>query len=173
MNNIIYSLIKMTSLDLNQPKNKEYIQKIQSEIDSLEKQLFSKNHIKNENNLKKNRALVLNKDLSVPIETTFSNINEDTIITQQTILNSNMTSNEKGELYRIIMRERKENEELEKLRIEQNEKIKELQNKNKILEIDNKKLKNEIENLRKEKEIQQMKIYELQKENQKLKDIKK
>ena len=163
----------MTSLDLNQPKNKEYIQKIQSEIDSLEKQLFSKNHIKNENNLKKNRALVLNKDLSVPIETTFSNINEDTIITQQTILNSNMTSNEKGELYRIIMRERKENEELEKLRIEQNEKIKELQNKNKILEIDNKKLKNEIENLRKEKEIQQMKIYELQKENQKLKDIKK
>ena len=106
----------------------------------------------------------------MPIETTISNINDDTILTQQTIVNSNMTANEKAELYKIIMRERKENAELEKLRIEQNEKFKELQNKYKILEINNLKLKNEVENLRKEKEIQQIKIFELQKEIQKLKN---
>ena len=157
------------SLDLNQSQNKDYIQKIQSEIDLLEKQLFSqKIPEKQNNNQKKNRGLKLNKDLSVPIETTISNINDDTILTQQTILNSNMSSNEKAELYKIIMRERNENAELEKLRIEQNEKYKELQNKYKILEINNLKLKNEVENLRKEKENQQIKIIELQKEIQKL-----
>ena len=157
------------SLDLNQSQNKDYIQKIQSEIDLLEKQLFSQKIPEKQNNQRKNRALKLNKDLSVPIETTISNINDDTILTQQTILNSNMSSNEKAELYKIIMRERNENAELEKLRIGQNEKYKELQNKYKILEINNLKLKNEIENLRKEKEIQQIQIKELQKEIQQLK----
>ena len=158
------------SLELNQSKNKDYIQKIQSEIDSLEKQLFSQKSEPKINNNKKNKALRINKDLSVPIETTISNINDETILTQQTIVNSNMTANEKAELYKIIMRERNENAELEKLRIEQNEKFKELQNKYKILEINNLKLKNEVENLRKEKEIQQIKIFELQKEIQKLKN---
>ena len=158
------------SLELNQSKNKDYIQKIQSEIDSLEKQLFSQKSEPKINNNKKNKALRINKDLSVPIETTISNINDETILTQQTIVNSNMTGNEKAELYKIIMRERNENAELEKLRIEQNEKFKELQNKYKILEINNLKLKNEVENLRKEKEIQQIKIFELQKEIQKLKN---
>ena len=158
------------SLELNQSKNKDYIQKIQSEIDSLEKQLFSQKSEPKTNNNKKNKALRINKDLSVPIETTISNINDETILTQQTIVNSNMTANEKAELYKIIMRERNENAELEKLRIEQNEKFKELQNKYKILEINNLKLKNEVENLRKEKEIQQIKIFELQKEIQKLKN---
>ena len=158
------------SLDLNQSQNKDYIQKIQSEIDLLEKQLFSqKIPEKQNNNQKKNRGLKLNKDLSVPIETTISNINDDTILTQQTILNSNMSSNEKAELYKIIMRERNENAELEKIRIEQNEKYKELQNKYKALEINNMKLKNEIDNLRKEKEMQQIQIKELQKEIQQLK----
>ena len=157
------------SLDLNQSQNKDYIQKIQSEIDLLEKQLFSQKIPEKQNNQRKNRALKLNKDLSVPIETTISNINDDTILTQQTILNSNMSSNEKAELYKIIMRERNENAELEKIRIEQNEKYKELQNKYKVLEINNMKLKNEIENLRKEKEIQQIQIKELQKEIQQLK----
>ena len=158
------------SLDLNQSQNKDYIQKIQSEIDLLEKQLFSqKIPEKQNNNQKKNRGLKLNKDLSVPIETTISNINDDTILTQQTILNSNMSSNEKAELYKIIMRERNENAELEKIRIEQNEKYKELQNKYKLLEINNVKLKNEIENLRKEKEMQKIQIKELQKEIQQLK----
>ena len=157
------------SLELNDTKNKDYIQKIQSEIDSLEKQLFSpKMSIKFNNNAKKNKSLKINKDLSVPIETTISNINDETILTQQTFLNSNMSPNEKAELYKIIMRERNENAELEKLRIEQNEKYKELQNKYKILEINNLKLKNEVENLRKEKENQQIKIIELQKEIQKL-----
>ena len=158
------------SLELNNSKNKDYIQKIQSEIDSLEKQLFSQKESSKPNNNKKNKALKINKDLSVPIETTISNINDDTILTQQTIINSNMSANEKAELYKIIMRERNENAELEKLRIEQNEKYKELQNKYKILEINNLKLKNEVENLRKEKEIQQVKIFELQKEIQKLKN---
>ena len=160
------------SLDLNQSQNKDYIQKIQSEIDLLEKQLFSKKiPEKQNNNQKKNRALKLNKDLSVPIETTISNINDDTILTQQTILNSNMSSNEKAELYKIIMRERKENAELEKIRIEQNEKYKELQNKYKVLEINNMNLKNEIDNLRKEKEMQKIQIKELQKEIQQLKGL--
>ena len=159
------------SLDLNQSQNKDYIQKIQSEIDLLEKQLFSQKIPEKQNNQKKNRTLKLNKDLSVPMETTISNINDDTILTHQTILNSNMSSNEKAELYKIIMRERNENAELEKIRIEQNEKYKELQNKYKVLEINNMKLKNEIENLRKEKEIQQIKIIELQKEIQQLKGL--
>ena len=158
------------SLELNQAKNKDYIQKIQSEIDSLERQLFSqKNQAKQSNNHKKNTGLRINKDLSVPIETTISNLNDDTLLTQQTIMNSNMSSNEKAELYRIIMRERSENAELEKLRIEQNEKFKELQNKYKFMEINNLKLKNEVENLRKDKEKQQIKIIELQKEIQQLK----
>ena len=159
------------SLDLNQSKNKDYIQKIQTEIDSLEKQLFSQKSDPKTNNSKKNKTLRINKDLSMPIETTISNINDDTILTQQTIVNSNMTANEKAELYKIIMRERNENAELEKLRISQNEKYKELQNKYKILEINNLNLKTEIENLRKEKEIQQIKIIELQKEIQHLKGL--
>ena len=159
------------SLELEQEKNKDYIQKIQSEIDSLEKQLFSQKKPTLVNNTKKNKALKINKDLSVPIETTISNINDETILTHQTILNSNMSSNEKAELYKIIMRERNENAELEKLRISQNEKYKELQNKYKILEINNLNLKTEIENLRKEKEIQQIKIIELQKEIQHLKGL--
>ena len=162
------------SLELSQSKNKDYIQKIQSEIDSLEKQLFSQKSISkannNNDNSKKSKSLKINKDLSAPIETTISNVNDETILTQQTILNSNMTSNEKAELYRIIMRERNENAELEKLRIEQNERYKELQNKYKILEINNLKLKNEVENLRKEKEIQKIKIIELQKEIQQFKN---
>ena len=162
------------SLELSQSKNKDYIQKIQSEIDSLEKQLFSQKSISkannNNDNSKKSKSLKINKDLSAPIETTISNVNDETILTQQTIINSNMTSNEKAELYRIIMRERNENAELEKLRIEQNERYKELQNKYKILEINNLKLKNEVENLRKEKEIQKIKIIELQKEIQQFKN---
>ncbi len=165
------------SFDLNQTNNNNsdnYIQKIQSEIDSLEKQLFSKekSYLKstNNNNTKKNKPLHINKDLSVPIETTISNINDDTILTQQTLLNNNMTPNEKAELYKIIMRERNENAELEKLRLEQNEKYKKLKNKYKILENENINLKNEIEILRKDKEIQKMKIIELQKEIQNLKN---
>ena len=165
------------SFDLNQTNNNNsdnYIQKIQSEIDSLEKQLFSKekSYLKstNNNNTKKNKPLHINKDLSVPIETTISNINDDTILTQQTILNNNMSPTEKAELYKIIMRERNENAELEKLRLEQNEKFKKLKNKYKILENENINLKNEIEILRKDKETQKMKIIELQKEINNLKN---
>ena len=164
------------SFDLNQTNNNNdnYIQKIQSEIDSLEKQLFSKekSYLKstNNNNTKKNKPLRINKDLSVPVETTISNINDDTILTQQTLLNNNMTPNEKAELYKIIMRERNENAELEKLRLEQNEKYKKLKYKYKILENNNQNLKIEIENLRKDKEMQQIKIIELQKVIQNLKD---
>ena len=165
------------SFDLNQTNNNNsdnYIQKIQSEIDSLEKQLFSKekSYLKstNNNNTKKNKPLHINKDLSVPIETTISNINDDTILTQQTILNNNMSPTEKAELYKIIMRERNENAELEKLRLEQNEKFKKLKNKYKILENENINLKNEIEILRKDKETQKMKIIELQKEINSLKN---
>ena len=165
------------SFDLNQTNNNNsdnYIQKIQSEIDSLEKQLFSKekSYLKstNNNNTKKNKPLHINKDLSVPIETTISNINDDTILTQQTILNNNMSPSEKAELYKIIMRERNENAELEKLRLEQNEKFKKLKNKYKILENENINLKNDIEILRKDKETQKMKIIELQKEINSLKN---
>ena len=164
------------SFDLNQTNNNNdnYIQKIQSEIDSLEKQLFSKEKSSlkstNNNNTKKNKPLRINKDLSIPVETTISNINDDTILTQQTLLNNNMTPNEKAELYKIIMRERNENAELEKLRLEQNEKYKKLKNKYKMMENTNQNLKNEIEQLRKEKEMQQIQIIELQKEIQNLKD---
>ena len=167
------------SFDLNQSSNNNnndnYIQKIQLEIDSLEKQLFSKekSYLKstsNNNNTKKNKPLRINKDLSVPIETTISNINDDTILTQQTLLNNNMTPSEKAELYKIIMRERNENAELERIRLEQNEKYKKLKNKYKIMESNNLNLKNEIENLRKDKEMQQMQIIELQKEIQELKN---
>ena len=167
------------SFDLNQLSNNNnndnYIQKIQLEIDSLEKQLFSKekSYLKstsNNNNTKKNKPLRINKDLSVPIETTISNINDDTILTQQTLLNNNMTPSEKAELYKIIMRERNENAELERIRLEQNEKYKKLKNKYKIMESNNLNLKNEIENLRKDKEMQQMQIIELQKEIQELKN---
>ena len=167
------------SFDLNQSSNNNnndnYIQKIQLEIDSLEKQLFSKekSYLKstsNNNNTKKSKPLRINKDLSVPIETTISNINDDTILTQQTLLNNNMTPSEKAELYKIIMRERNENAELERIRLEQNEKYKKLKNKYKIMESSNLSLKNEIENLRKEKEKQQMQIIELQKEIQELKN---
>ena len=164
------------SFDLNQTNNnnENYIQKIQSEIDSLEKQLFSKekSYLKstNNNNTKKNKPLHINKDLSVPIETTISNINDDTILTQQTLLNNNMTPNEKAELYKIIMRERNENAELEKLRLEQNEKFKKLKDKYKMIKNENLNMKNEIENLRKDKEKQQMQIIELQKEIQELKN---
>ena len=173
------------SFDLNQSSynnnnnNDNYIQKIQLEIDSLERQLFSKeksyliksnNNNNNTNNTKKNKPLRINKDLSVPIETTISNINDDTILTQQTILNNNMSPSEKAELYKIIMRERNENAELEKLRLEQNEKYKRLKNKYKMLENENKNLKNEIDIIRKDKEIQKIKIIELQNEIQKLKE---
>ena len=167
------------SFDLNQSSNNNnndnYIQKIQLEIDSLEKQLFSKekSYLKstsNNNNTKKNKPLRINKDLSVPIETTISNINDDTILTQQTLINNNMTPSEKAELYKIIMRERNENAELERIRLEQNEKYKKLKNKYKIMESNNLNLKNEIENLRKDKEMQQMQIIELQKEIQELKN---
>ena len=166
------------SFDLNQTNNNNdnnYIQRIQSEIDSLEKQLFSKekSYLKstnNNNNTKKNKPLRINKDLSIPVETTISNINDDTILTQQTLLNNNFTPNEKAELYKIIMRERNENAELEKLRLEQNEKYKKLKNKYKIIQSENQNLKNELENLKKDKEIQRIKINELQKEIQKLKN---
>ena len=167
------------SFDLNQSSNNNnndnYIQKIQLEIDSLEKQLFSKekSYLKstsNNNNTKKSKPLRINKDLSVPIETTISNINDDTILTQQTLLNNNMTPNEKAELYKIIMRERNENAELERIRLQQNEKYKKLKNKYTIIESNNLSLKNEIENLRKDKEKQQMQIIELQKEIQELKN---
>ena len=167
------------SFDLNQSSNNNnndnYIQKIQLEIDSLEKQLFSKekSYLKstsNNNKTKKSKPLRINKDLSVPIETTISNINDDTILTQQTLLNNNMTPNEKAELYKIIMRERNENAELERIRLEQNEKYKKLKNKYKIMESNNLNLKSEIENLRKDKEKQQMQIIELQKEIQELKN---
>ena len=160
------------SFDLNQTNNnnENYIQRIQSEIDSLEKQLFSKekSYLKstNNNNTKKNKPLHINKDLSVPIETTISNINDDTILTQQTLLNNNMSPNEKAELYKIIMRERNENAELEKVRLEQNEKFKKLKEKYKMIKNENLNMKNEIENLRKDKEMQRIKIIELQKQIQ-------
>ena len=143
------------SFDLNQTNNNNsdnYIQKIQSEIDSLEKQLFSKekSYLKstNNNNTKKNKPLHINKDLSVPIETTISNINDDTILTQQTILNNNMSPSEKAELYKIIMRERNENAELEKLNLEKIESYKPSKYKkggNKEIE-EKKKLNEKIQN---------------------------
>ena len=165
------------SQNLNQQvKNKNYIQKIQSEIDNLEKQLFSEKKEKEKERekekhekVKKKGELKFNKDLSVPVETTLSNINDETLLTQQTILNSNLNPNEKAELYKIIMRERNENAELEKLRIEQNEKFKELMNKCKMLELNNDKLKNEVNMLKRDKEAKELQIMQLQKEIQQLK----
>ena len=162
------------SQNLNQQvKNKNYIQKIQSEIDNLEKQLFSEKKEKEKHEkVRKKDELKFNKDLSVPVETTLSNINDETLLTQQTIMNSNMNPNEKAELYKIIMRERNENAELERLRIEQNEKFKEIMNKCKMLEINNDKLKDEVNLLKKDKEAKELQIIQLQKEIQQLKGYK-
>ena len=120
--------IKKSKFDcVHSPANKEYINKIQSEIEALEKKLF---------------------DNDTP--------------TIETLTNDNFS--EKEDLYQIIMRERKEFCELEKVRKAQCEKFKETQLRCKQLEIDNSELKNNMEILNEEKREQAEKIKELQRE---------
>lgn len=116
---------------LKSPPNKEYINKIQSEIEALEKKLFDNEQ--------------------APTIETLSN-------------DKDINSNDKEDLYQIIMRERKDYCELEKVRKAQCDKFKETQMKCKQLEIDNNELKNHMEILNQEKREQAEKIKELQRE---------
>ena len=159
--NFANNISKEIQIKENKEKDKNYLNEIQKEIDSLEKQLFANTGKKEKPFSYQKKNLLINKDLSQPMETTLSNINDDSTITQQTIFNNdnsiNAFNNTKKELYQIILRERKDNYELEKIRMDQQEKCKEL-------EYNNLQLKQNIEMLEKEKREQALKIMSLQKE---------
>ena len=148
-------------INQNQKKriDKIYLKQIQKEIDDLEKQLFSYDDTIN---IFKEEKLIFNKNLDEPykIKTKEENINEENKIQ----LTNSDTEAERDELYNIILRERKEYNELEKVRKAQNEKYKQSENKCKLLEKHNYNLQNNMEILQREKIEQEKKIIELQKE---------
>ena len=139
--------------------DKAYLKQIQNEIDDLERQLFS--YDDNINKFKEEK-LIFNKNLDEPykIKTKEENINEENNVQ----LTNSDTEAERDELYNIILRERKEYNELEKVRKAQNEKYKQSENKCKLLEKHNYNLQNNMEILQREKIEQEKKIIELQKE---------
>ena len=147
--------------------SKAYLNQLQNQIDSLEQQLFSFNHYNNNNKLNNDNQrgkLILNKNLDEPLnqnkkEYSIKNNSDDNFN------NSNFENDpEKDELYNIILRERKEYNELDEVRKIQNEKFKQSQNKCKALERNNLNLRNDMEILQREKIEQQKKIIELQNE---------
>ena len=158
----------------NKPKtnkiSKIYLNDLQNQINTLEKELFSFDNNNSINQEIKVGNLILNKNLEEPL-------NQNTInaIKTNTEDNNNInTSNceneaEKDELYNIILRERKEYNELDEVRKIQNEKIKQTQNKCRALERNNYNLRNDMENLQKEKIEQEKKILQLENEINKLK----
>ena len=158
----------------NKPKtnkiSKMYLNDLQNQINTLEKELFSFDNNNSINQEIKVGNLILNKNLEEPL-------NQNTInaIKTNTEDNNNInTSNceneaEKDELYNIILRERKEYNELDEVRKIQNEKIKQTQNKCKALERNNLNLRNDMEILQKEKIEQEKKILQLENEINKLK----
>ena len=146
--------------------SKAYLNQLQNQIDSLEQQLFSLNNFNNNkiNNDNPKGKLILNKNLDEPLnqnkkEYSIKNSSDDNFN------NSNFENDpEKDELYNIILRERKEYNELDEVRKIQNEKFKQSQNKCKALERNNLNLRNDMEILQREKIEQQKKIIELQNE---------
>ena len=153
----------------NKPKtnkiSKIYLNDLQNQINTLEKELFSFDNNNSINQEIKVGNLILNKNLEEPL-----NQNTINVIKTNTEDNNNInTSNceneaEKDELYNIILRERKEYNELDEVRKIQNEKIKQTQNKCRALERNNYNLRNDMEILQREKIEQQKKIIELQNE---------
>ena len=119
--------------------SKAYLNQLQNQIDSLEQQLFSFNNFNNNkiNNDNPKGKLILNKNLDEPLnqnkkEYSIKNSSDDNFN------NSNFENDpEKDELYNIILRERKEYNELDEVRKIQNEKFKQSQNKCKALERNN------------------------------------
>ena len=158
----------------NKPKtnkiSKIYLNDLQNQINTLEKELFSFDNNNSINQEIKVGNLILNKNLEEPL-----NQNTINVIKTNTEDNNNInTSNceneaEKDELYNIILRERKEYNELDEVRKIQNEKIKQTQNKCRALERNNYNLRNDMENLQKEKIEQEKKILQLENEINKLK----
>ena len=158
----------------NKPKtnkiSKMYLNDLQNQINTLEKELFSFDNNNSINQEIKVGNLILNKNLEEPL-----NQNTINVIKTNTEDNNNInTSNceneaEKDELYNIILRERKEYNELDEVRKIQNEKIKQTQNKCRALERNNYNLRNDMENLQKEKIEQEKKILQLENEINKLK----
>ena len=144
--------------------SKAYLNQLQNQIDSLEEQLFSFNSNNILNNDNQQGKLILNKNLDEPLnqikkEYSIKNNSDDNFN------NSNFENDpEKDELYNIILRERKEYNELDEVRKIQNEKFKQSQNKCKALERNNLTLRNDMEILQREKIEQQKKIIELQNE---------
>ena len=152
-------------INQNQKKriDKIYLKQIQKEIDDLEKQLFSYDDTIN---IHKQDKLIFNKKLDIPYNV---NYNEKKNLEEENIeITHSDTEAEKDELYNIILRERKEYNELDKVRKAQNEKYKQSENKCKLLEKHNYNLQNNMEILQKEKIEQEKKIIELQKEIDKL-----
>ena len=158
----------------NKPKtnkiSKIYLNDLQNQINTLEKELFSFDNNNSINQEIKVGNLILNKNLEEPL-----NQNTINVIKTNTEDNNNInTSNceneaEKDELYNIILRERKEYNELDEVRKIQNEKIKQTQNKCRALERNNYNLRNDMEILQKEKIKQEKKILQLENEINKLK----
>ncbi len=158
----------------NKPKtnkiSKIYLNDLQNQINTLEKELFSFDNNNSINQEIKVGNLILNKNLEEPL-----NQNTINVIRTNTEDNNNInTSNceneaEKDELYNIILRERKEYNELDEVRKIQNEKIKQTQNKCRALERNNYNLRNDMEILQKEKIEQEKKILQLENEINKLK----
>ena len=144
--------------------SKAYLNQLQNQIDSLEEQLFSFNSNNILNNDNQQGKLILNKNLDEPLnqikkEYSIKNNSDDNFN------NSNFENEqEKDDLYNIILRERKEYNELDEVRKIQNEKFKQSQNKCKALERNNLTLRNDMETLQREKIEQQKKIIELQNE---------
>ena len=144
--------------------SKAYLNQLQNQIDSLEEQLFSFNSNNILNNDNQQGKLILNKNLDEPLnqikkEYSIKNNSDDNFN------NSNFENEqEKDDLYNIILRERKEYNELDEVRKIQNEKFKQSQNKCKALERNNLNLRNDMEILQREKIEQQKKIIELQNE---------
>ena len=117
-------------------------------------------------NIHKQDKLIFNKNLDIPYNI---NYNEKKNSEEENIeITHSDTEAEKDELYNIILRERKEYNELDKVRKAQNEKYKQSENKCKLLEKHNYNLQNNMEILQKEKIEQEKKIIELQKEIDKL-----
>ena len=143
--------------------DKAYLKQIQNEIDDLERQLFS--YDDNINKFKEEK-LIFNKNLDEPykIKNKEENINEENNIQ----LTNSDTEAERDELYNIILRERKEYNELDEVRKIQNEKIKQTQNKCRALERNNYNIRNDGI-LQKEKIEHEKKILQLENEINKLK----
>lgn len=146
-----------------QKDNIEYLKHLQSNIDELERELFSDNIVPQKDIDK----IKINRDLCNPIQTTETTL-EDNTLTITNVKNPYVSTKEKQDLYQIIMKEREKNGELEKIRYSQNEKFKESQSKCKELEQNNMELRESVDELQKEKELQEIKILELQKEIDKL-----